>query len=83
MLQDLTQVEQSTARVQEEMARRMAPYEEVLQRLETIKGVNRVTAWSFVVELGVNMEPFPTADHLASWAQQPTWGQAQKRKEAH
>ena len=68
MLQDLKQLEQSVARVQEEITKRMAPFEEILQRLETIKGVSRLTAWALVAELGVNMEQFPTADHLASWA---------------
>ena len=68
MLQDLAQLEQSVARVQEEITKRMAPYEPILQRLETIKGVSRLTAWTLVAELGVNMEQFPTADHLASWA---------------
>ena len=46
----------------------MVPFEDVLERLETIKGVNRITAWSLVAEMGVHMEQFPTADHLASWA---------------
>jgi transposase len=68
MLKDLTQLEESVARVQEEIGKRMVPYEQILQHLETIKGVSRVTAWTLVAELGVNMEQFPTADHVASWA---------------
>jgi hypothetical protein len=56
MLQDLVQLKQSVARVQEEITKRMAPYEQILQRLEAIKGVSRLTAWSLVAELGVNME---------------------------
>ncbi len=68
MLKDLKQLEDSVVRVESEITRRMAPFEAVLQRLETIKGVSRVTAWSLVAEMGTNMEQFPTADHLASWA---------------
>ena len=54
--------------MQEEIAKRMIPHEDILQRLETIKGVSRVTAWALVAEMGVNMAQFPTANHLASWA---------------
>lgn len=68
MLQDLKQLEESVDRVQVEIVKRMAPFEEILQRLETIKGVSRVTAWTLVAELGVNMAQFPTADHVVSWA---------------
>jgi transposase len=34
----------------------------------TIPGIDRVTACSLVAGLGVNMDQFPTAQHLASWA---------------
>jgi transposase len=68
LLQDLSQVEGQVARTEQEIAKRMVPFEDVLKRLETIKGVNRVTAWSLVAEMGIHMEQFPTADHLASWA---------------
>jgi transposase len=68
MLTDLEQLEKSVARVQDEIRKRMTQYEPILERLETIKGVSRVTAWSLVAELGVDMTQFPTADHVASWA---------------
>lgn len=86
MLQDLKQLEESVARVQVEIVKRMAPFEEILRRLETIKGVSRVTAWSLVAELGVNMAQFPTADHVVSWAgvcpgNNESGGQAQEWKD--
>jgi len=62
----LTQLEYLVVRTEQEIAKRMAPFEDVLQRLETIKGVNRITAWSLVAEMGGHMERVPTADHLAS-----------------
>ena len=68
LLQDLSRVEEQVVRTEQEIAKRMAPFEDVLQRLETIKGVSRVTAWTLVAEMGIHMEQFPTADHLASWA---------------
>ena len=37
-------------------------------RLCTIPGVDRVTAWGLLAEIGLNMNQFPSAAHLASWA---------------
>jgi transposase len=44
------------------------PFEEAIQRLDTIPGVARETAEVIVSEIGVDMSRFPTASHLASWA---------------
>src|SRR5215467_10447545 len=46
----------------------MRPFEAKVERLDTIPGVDRVTAWSLIAEVGVKMEQFPSAAHLASWA---------------
>ncbi len=45
----------------------MAPFEEVLAILRTHPGVQRLAAMSFVAEVGVDLSPFPTANHFASW----------------
>lgn len=55
-------------RVEEEIDRRMAPFEEAVTLWHSIPGVDRVTACNLVAELGVNMAQFPSAQHLASWA---------------
>ncbi len=46
----------------------MAPFAEAAARLETIPGVSRRTAEVVIDEIGVEMDQFPTAGHLASWA---------------
>jgi len=41
---------------------------EALPLLDTIPGVGETVAQIIVAEIGVDMEQFPTANHLASWA---------------
>jgi transposase len=45
-----------------------SPREEAISLWMELPGIGRITASSMVAELGVNMEQFPTAAHLASWA---------------
>jgi len=51
-----------------EIADRMAPCEEAIQRLDLIPGVGRRTSEELLAEIGTDMTRFPTAAHLASWA---------------
>jgi len=55
-------------RIEEEIDRRITPFEEAVTLWQSIPGVDRVTACNLVAELGVNMAQFPSAQHLASWA---------------
>ena len=55
-------------RVEEEIDRRIGPFEEAVTLWQTIPGMDRVTACNLVAEFGVNMAQFPSAQHLASWA---------------
>lgn len=64
----LDSLEAQTARIESEIERRMQPYEELLQRLLTIPGVDRITSWTILAELGPDMRVFPDARHAASWA---------------
>jgi transposase len=45
-----------------------APYEEAVQRMRTIPGVDRRAAEVLLAEVGPDMGQFPTAGHLCSWA---------------
>ena len=56
------------AQLNEEVAKRVRPFEEVIQRLDGIPGVGRIVAEVIVAEIGLDMSRFPTANHLASWA---------------
>ena len=55
-------------RLSKEIAARLEPVEHALDVLRTIPGVGERTAQILVAELGTDMERFPTARHLASWA---------------
>jgi transposase len=61
-------LEERIQRIEAAIDRRIAPFEEAVALWETMPGVDRVTACNLVAEVGVDMEPFPTSEHLASWA---------------
>src|SRR5438309_1515740 len=46
----------------------MVPFAEAAERLTTIPGVEQRTAEILIAEVGTDMNQFPTAEHLASWA---------------
>ncbi|BAF60884.1 transposase and inactivated derivatives [Pelotomaculum thermopropionicum SI] len=55
-------------KLDEEVKKRMLPFEEDLGLLDTIPGVGRRTAEQILAETGTNMDQFPSAAHLCSWA---------------
>src|SRR5919198_4611468 len=57
-------IEQLNAEVEE----RLRPFEDAVDRLDSIPGVGRRIAEILVAEIGLDMTRFPTAAHLASWA---------------
>jgi transposase len=67
-LERLDELDAHVAKRDEEIDRRMEPYREQVERLAEIPGVKAVVATHLIAEIGVRMEVFPTAGHLASWA---------------
>ena len=51
-----------------EIEERMRPFEEAVERLDTIPGVGRETAEVIVAEIGVEMSRFGSPERLSSWA---------------
>jgi transposase len=68
MLAQMTSLEQQIAELTAEIERRVVGYEDLIQRLDTIPGIDRITAWTVVAEIGTDMSVFGDAHHLASWA---------------
>ncbi|MDN5303040.1 MAG: transposase [Thermoanaerobacteraceae bacterium] len=52
---------------EDNIKKRMLPFEEDLTLLDTIPGVGRRIAEQIIAETGTNMDQFPSAAHLCSW----------------
>lgn len=64
-------VDERIAHLEAEIERRLADmpdFVEAVERLDTIPGVDRLTAIAIVAEIGVDMSRFPSDRHLSSWA---------------
>mgnify|MGYP001254850004 CR=1 FL=1 len=51
-----------------EVASRMSPFEDAIERLDEIPGVGLRTIEDVLAEIGTDMTRFPTSKHLSSWA---------------
>jgi transposase len=67
-LAHLDELDGLIAEVGAEIAERVRPFEDAVDRLDSIPGVGRTTAEVLVAEIGTDMARFPTDGHLASWA---------------
>jgi transposase len=68
LLAHLDFLDESLARLSEAIEARLGPFEEALERLDTVPGVNQRIAQDLLAEIGSDMSQFPSAKHLASWA---------------
>ena len=68
LLRQIDSLDESIARLEDQIAEHSAPFEKAVVRLDTIPGVSTATAQAIVSEIGVDMDHFPTDGHLAAWA---------------
>jgi transposase len=66
LMEEIDFVERKIKRLEAEIALRVDV--EVLARLAGIPGVDLITAWTLLAELGSDMSTFSSAGHAASWA---------------
>jgi transposase len=69
--QHLTMIDTLDAQIDllsEEIAQRLAPFQGMLTALDTIPGIGPWSAQIILAEIGTEMDRFPTAGHLSSWA---------------
>lgn len=60
--------DQAIEHLQEEIERHLHPVEEQIMRGEKINGVSRHVLYVLMAEVGTDLERFPDAEHLSSWA---------------
>ena len=68
LLKALTQCEEHLFEVDCRIAQYLEPYEEVVQRLDAIPGVDRLGATVILAEIGPDMSPWEDSGKLASWS---------------
>jgi transposase len=68
LLYQLDSLNERIAALDERIQQATAPYEDIVQRLDAIPGIDRGTAEVILAEIGPNVTAFPTAQQLASWA---------------
>jgi transposase len=68
MLARIDALDATIATVSEQVEAQVRPLQHVVDRLDTIPGVNQRAAQTILAEIGADMSRFPTAGHLASWA---------------
>jgi transposase len=60
--------EQTIARLDQEIARLLTPFQAAVALLQTVPGIGEVAAAAILAEIGLDMSRFHSAAHLASWA---------------
>jgi len=68
LMDPMTHLEGLIGRLGVKIEEVLAPFAEAAERLTTIPGVDQRTAETVIAAIGMDMKPFATAEHLASWA---------------
>jgi transposase len=67
-LQMIASYDEAIEQLNAEIEKRMEPFQEEAERLQTIPGVKKKFTERFIAEIGVDMSHFPSDAHLSSWA---------------
>lgn len=68
MLAQMSALEQQVTELTAEIERRVVCHNDLIARLATIPGIDRIGAWTVLAEIGLDMGVFGDARRLASWA---------------
>ena len=60
--------EAEVAEDEADIRQQIVPFQQAVQAWMQLPGVEEITAWSLVAEMGPDMAAFPTAEQAASWA---------------
>lgn len=67
-LEHIDFLNQKIEEISSEIKSRLGENYDIISLLDTIPGVGEITAQDIIAEIGCDMEQFPSASHLASWA---------------
>lgn len=67
-LENLDHLAKQIERIDEEIRRKMIPFQKEAKLIQTIPGISEVSASAILAEIGTDMSQFPDAAHLSSWA---------------
>jgi transposase len=56
------------AKFDKRIEEQIRPFAAAVETWNSLPGIDRITAWTMVAEMGADMNQFPTAAHAASWA---------------
>ena len=80
----IANIEAEIDHLDKEIERRMKPFEAQITQLCEIPGMDVTSANELLAEIGVDVEVFPTAEHLTSWAGlAPGNNESAGKKKAH
>ena len=68
LLRHIDFLDSEISRLDQEVAERMRPFDEDIERLDGIHGMGRRSIEEVLAEIGTDMSRFPSADNIASWA---------------
>jgi transposase len=55
-------------KLEQEIEQHLRPFEEAVELVQTITGLQATTTAGILAEIGIDMTRFPSDKHLASWA---------------
>ena len=67
-LKTIEQLEESVVAFDIRIEDAVAPFRDIVNRLNEVPGLGRIAIETIIAEIGTDMTPFPTAGHLVSWA---------------
>ncbi len=65
---NIARIEETIAEIDTQIAKMTEGYQDIIELLETIPGVGYDGAIGIISEIGLDMDKFPTHQHIASWA---------------
>ena len=67
-LENIDHLAKQIKKIDEEIQRKMVPFQKESKLIQTIPGISEVSASAILAKIGVDMSQFPDAAHISSWA---------------